>query len=128
MVFKEFIPEGSTIPRLQTAEDLEGGDLLLHDAEMEGMNMILLSILNEIYNSVDACTSAKDMWKRVERKRNSQQNMAFISENTSSTNDVSTAYSSSNSSGHNSQYEHTSSYSLLANQSSCPQLDHEDLE
>ncbi|GKF71929.1 hypothetical protein Tco_0208043 [Tanacetum coccineum] len=38
-----------------------------------------------------------------------QQNVAFVSENTSSTND-------------------TSSYSLLANQSSCPQLDHEDLE
>ncbi|GJU76906.1 retrovirus-related pol polyprotein from transposon TNT 1-94 [Tanacetum coccineum] len=34
---------------------------------MELMNMILLSIPNEIYNSVDACTSAKDMWKRVER-------------------------------------------------------------
>ncbi|GJX30689.1 ribonuclease H-like domain-containing protein [Tanacetum coccineum] len=45
-----------------------------------------------------------------------------------STNDVSTAYGVSNTSGHNSQYEHTSSYSLLANQSSCPQLDHEDLE
>ncbi|GJZ52911.1 hypothetical protein Tco_0607796 [Tanacetum coccineum] len=44
--------------------DLEGDDLLLHDAEMEVMNMILLSIPNEIYNSVDACTSAKDMWKR----------------------------------------------------------------
>ncbi|GKG37021.1 hypothetical protein Tco_0447194, partial [Tanacetum coccineum] len=28
----------------------------------------------------------------------------------------------------NSQYEHASSYSLLANQSSFPQLDHEDLE
>ncbi|GJY09348.1 integrase, catalytic region, zinc finger, CCHC-type containing protein [Tanacetum coccineum] len=65
--FKEFVPEGSTIPRLQTAKDLEGDDLLLHDAEMEVMNMILLSIPNEIYNSVDACTSAKDMWKRVER-------------------------------------------------------------
>ncbi|GJR42705.1 retrovirus-related pol polyprotein from transposon TNT 1-94 [Tanacetum coccineum] len=52
---------------LQTVEDLEGDDLLLHDAEMEVMNMILLSIPNEIYNSVDACTSAKDMWKRVER-------------------------------------------------------------
>ncbi|GJV55085.1 integrase, catalytic region, zinc finger, CCHC-type containing protein [Tanacetum coccineum] len=64
--FKIFTPEGSTIPRLQTAEDLEGDDLLLHDAEMEVMNMILLSIPNEIYNSVDACTSAKDMWKRVE--------------------------------------------------------------
>ncbi|GJT94437.1 hypothetical protein Tco_1089955 [Tanacetum coccineum] len=65
--FKNFVPEGSTIPRLQTAEDLEGDDLLLHDAEMEVMNMIILSIPNEIYNSVDACTSAKDMWKRVER-------------------------------------------------------------
>ncbi|GKA12161.1 retrovirus-related pol polyprotein from transposon TNT 1-94 [Tanacetum coccineum] len=80
--FKNFVPEGSTIPRLQTAKDLEGDDLLLHDAEMEDlevddlllhgaemevMNMILLSIPNEIYNSVDACTLAKDMWKRVER-------------------------------------------------------------
>ncbi|GJV24156.1 retrovirus-related pol polyprotein from transposon TNT 1-94 [Tanacetum coccineum] len=65
--FKNFLPEGSTIPRLQTIKDLEGDDLLLYDAEMELMNMILLSIPNEIYNSVDACTSAKDMWKRVER-------------------------------------------------------------
>ncbi|GJU75360.1 hypothetical protein Tco_1272430 [Tanacetum coccineum] len=62
-----FIPEGSTIPQFQTAKDLEGDDLLLHDAQMEVMNMILLSIPNEIYNSVDACISAKDMWKRVER-------------------------------------------------------------
>ncbi|GKA65940.1 retrovirus-related pol polyprotein from transposon TNT 1-94 [Tanacetum coccineum] len=30
------------------------------------MNLILLSIPNEIYNSVDACTTAKEMWKRVE--------------------------------------------------------------
>ncbi|GJR87751.1 DnaJ homolog subfamily C member 18 [Tanacetum coccineum] len=64
---KIFTPEGSIIPRLQTAEDLEGDDLLLHDAEIEVMNMILLSIPNEIYNYVDAYTSAKDMWKRVER-------------------------------------------------------------
>ncbi|GKB81411.1 hypothetical protein Tco_0948306, partial [Tanacetum coccineum] len=58
----------------------------------------------------------------------STQNVAFVSENTSSINDVSTAYGVSNTSGQNSQYEQTSSYSLLANQSSCPQLDHEDLE
>ncbi|GKB73758.1 hypothetical protein Tco_0935170 [Tanacetum coccineum] len=58
----------------------------------------------------------------------SPQNVAFVSENTSSTNDVSTAYCVPNPSGQNSQYEQTSSYSLLANQSSCPQLDHEDLE
>ncbi|GJW44398.1 ribonuclease H-like domain-containing protein [Tanacetum coccineum] len=47
---------------------------------------------------------------------------------THSTDEVSTAYSVPNPSGQNSQYEQTSSYSLLANQSSCPQLDHEDLE
>ncbi|GKD60123.1 hypothetical protein Tco_1297632, partial [Tanacetum coccineum] len=56
----------------------------------------------------------------------SNQNMTFVSENTSSTNEVSTAYDVSNSSGHKS--EHLSLYSFLANQSSCPQLDHEDLE
>ncbi|GJS97638.1 hypothetical protein Tco_0804606 [Tanacetum coccineum] len=58
----------------------------------------------------------------------SSQNVAFVSENTSSTNEVSTAYCVPNSSGQNSKFEQTSSYSLLANQSSCPQLDHEDLE
>ncbi|GKA49548.1 ribonuclease H-like domain-containing protein [Tanacetum coccineum] len=58
----------------------------------------------------------------------SPQNVAFVSENTSSTNEVITAYCVSNLSGQNSKYEQTSSYSLLANQSSCPQLDHEDLE
>ncbi|GJY38090.1 hypothetical protein Tco_0424454 [Tanacetum coccineum] len=63
-----YIPwASSSISRLQTVKDLEGDDLLLHDAEIEVMNMILLSIPNEIYNSIDACTSAKDMWKRVER-------------------------------------------------------------
>ncbi|GKC61133.1 hypothetical protein Tco_1088731 [Tanacetum coccineum] len=62
--FKNFVPKGSTIPRLQTTKDLEGDDLLLHDAEMEVMNMILLSILNEIYNSVDAYTSAKEKINR----------------------------------------------------------------
>ncbi|GKC45593.1 ribonuclease H-like domain-containing protein [Tanacetum coccineum] len=65
----------------------------------------------------------------------STQNMAFVSsESTSSTNDVSTAYGVSTSSGHNSQKEGSSSYtdelkySFFANQSSGPQLDHEDLE
>ncbi|GJT96199.1 ribonuclease H-like domain-containing protein [Tanacetum coccineum] len=58
----------------------------------------------------------------------SSQNVAFVSENTSSTNEVSTAYCVPNSSGQSSKFEQTSSYSFLANQSSCPQLDHEDLE
>ncbi|GKC76271.1 hypothetical protein Tco_1127045 [Tanacetum coccineum] len=62
-----FIPNNSTVPKLQTAEDLQGDALLHYDTEMELMNLILLSIPNDIYNSVDACTSAKDKWKRVER-------------------------------------------------------------
>ncbi|GJR07543.1 hypothetical protein Tco_0790195 [Tanacetum coccineum] len=65
------LERGSYIPwailKLQTAEDLQGDALLHYDAEMELMNLILLSIPNDIYNFVDACTSAKDMWKRVER-------------------------------------------------------------
>ncbi|GKD40637.1 putative reverse transcriptase domain-containing protein, partial [Tanacetum coccineum] len=65
--FQMFVPSDSTVPKLQTAKDLQGDALLHYDAEMELMNLILLSIPNEIYNSVDACTTAKEMWKRVER-------------------------------------------------------------
>ncbi|GJW84441.1 hypothetical protein Tco_0157586, partial [Tanacetum coccineum] len=60
-----FIPNNSTVLKLQTAEDLQGDALLHYDAETEIMNLILLSISNDFYNSVDACTLAKDMWKRV---------------------------------------------------------------
>ncbi|GKB74652.1 retrovirus-related pol polyprotein from transposon TNT 1-94 [Tanacetum coccineum] len=62
-----FIPNNSTVPKLKTVDDLQGDALLHYDTKMELMNLILLSILNDIYNFVDACTSAKDMWKRVER-------------------------------------------------------------
>ncbi|GJW19164.1 hypothetical protein Tco_0026600 [Tanacetum coccineum] len=65
--FQMFVPTGLTLPTLQTAKDLQGDELLHYDAEIELMNLILLSIPNEIYNSVDACTTAKEMWKRVER-------------------------------------------------------------
>nr|GEX08665.1 hypothetical protein [Tanacetum cinerariifolium] len=65
----------------------------------------------------------------------STQNVAFVSsDNTRCTNEVNTAYGVSTSSGHNSQKEGFSSYtddlmySFFANQSSGPQLDHEDLE
>ncbi|GJX01898.1 integrase, catalytic region, zinc finger, CCHC-type containing protein [Tanacetum coccineum] len=57
--FQMFVP---------TVEDLQGDELLHHDAEIELMNLSILSIPNEIYNSVDACTMAKEMWKRVERE------------------------------------------------------------
>ncbi|GJX83257.1 hypothetical protein Tco_0332738, partial [Tanacetum coccineum] len=36
--FEMFIPNNSTVPKLQTAEDLQGDALLHYDAEMELMN------------------------------------------------------------------------------------------
>ncbi|GKC32929.1 hypothetical protein Tco_1040223, partial [Tanacetum coccineum] len=54
--FEMFIPNNFIVSKLQTVEDLQGDVLLHYDAEMELMNLILLSIPNDIYNSVDACT------------------------------------------------------------------------
>ncbi|GJT58330.1 hypothetical protein Tco_0993384 [Tanacetum coccineum] len=65
-VFRNITPTGSTIPRFQDVEDLQGDDLLYYDTEMELMSMILLSFPNEIYNSVDSCKTAKEMWDHVE--------------------------------------------------------------
>ncbi|GJT47484.1 hypothetical protein Tco_0956199 [Tanacetum coccineum] len=53
--------------RLHEVMIIKADDLLYYDAEMELMNMILLSIPNEIYNSMDSCKTAKQMWDRVER-------------------------------------------------------------
>ncbi|GKA81880.1 hypothetical protein Tco_0788628 [Tanacetum coccineum] len=65
-VFRNITSTGSTIPRMQEVEDLQGYDLLYYDAEMELMKLILLSIPNKIYNSVDSCKTAKEIWDRVE--------------------------------------------------------------
>ncbi|GJX12341.1 hypothetical protein Tco_0204099 [Tanacetum coccineum] len=48
-------------------EDLRGDDLKHYEVEIEAMNLILISIPNDIYNSMDACTTAKAIWQRVER-------------------------------------------------------------
>ncbi|GJU56715.1 putative ribonuclease H-like domain-containing protein [Tanacetum coccineum] len=81
---------------------------------------------DDLYNNLRVFES--DIKGSTASSSSSSQNVAFVSENTSSTNEVSTAYCVPNLSGQNSKYEQPSSYSLLANQSSCPQLDHEDLE
>ncbi|GJV31276.1 retrovirus-related pol polyprotein from transposon TNT 1-94 [Tanacetum coccineum] len=52
---------------MQKEEDLRGDDLKHYEAEIEAMNLIVISIPNDIYNSVDACTTEKAMWQRVER-------------------------------------------------------------
>ncbi|GKC50292.1 hypothetical protein Tco_1073037 [Tanacetum coccineum] len=64
--FKEFAPSKSEPPRKQKEEDLKGDDLKHYEAEIEAMNLILISIPNDIYNSVDACATTQAMWQRVE--------------------------------------------------------------
>nr|GEV47090.1 hypothetical protein [Tanacetum cinerariifolium] len=54
-------------PREQKEDDLMVDDLKQYDADIEAMNLILISIPNDIYNSVDACENAKDIWDRVKR-------------------------------------------------------------
>ncbi|GKD54895.1 hypothetical protein Tco_1288282, partial [Tanacetum coccineum] len=49
--FEMFISNNSTVLKLQTAKDLQGDALLHYDAEIEIMNLILLFIPNDIYNS-----------------------------------------------------------------------------
>ncbi|GJY87642.1 hypothetical protein Tco_0502270 [Tanacetum coccineum] len=56
------LERGSQTPTLQTEDDLKH-----YEAETEAMNLILISIPNDIYNSVDACTTTQAMWQRVER-------------------------------------------------------------
>ncbi|GJV19223.1 hypothetical protein Tco_1368243 [Tanacetum coccineum] len=64
--FRFFTPSETEAPRMQKEEDLRGDDLKHYEAEIEAMNLILISISNNIYNFVDACTTAKAMWQRVE--------------------------------------------------------------
>ncbi|GJY66819.1 ribonuclease H-like domain-containing protein [Tanacetum coccineum] len=72
--------------------------------------------------------SLPSAWLQVSLIMRNKPGMDSLSFDDFSTNEVSTAYGVSNTSGHNSKHEQTSSYSLLASQSSCPQLDHEDLD
>ncbi|GJZ21714.1 hypothetical protein Tco_0558753 [Tanacetum coccineum] len=60
-----YIPWASHFRRIQTEDDLIGDNLKHYKAEIEAMNLILISILNDIYNSVDACTTTQAMWQRV---------------------------------------------------------------
>ncbi|GJU39775.1 hypothetical protein Tco_1192732 [Tanacetum coccineum] len=49
MLERDFTPPDSQPPRLQTKDDLTGDDLKHYRAEIEVMNLILISIPNDIY-------------------------------------------------------------------------------
>ncbi|GJU04592.1 hypothetical protein Tco_1121022 [Tanacetum coccineum] len=53
--------------RLENEDDLTGDGLKQYEADIEAMNWILISIPNDIYNSVDSCQTAREMSLRVER-------------------------------------------------------------
>ncbi|GJZ77277.1 hypothetical protein Tco_0641949 [Tanacetum coccineum] len=56
--FKEFTPSETKEPTMEKEEDLRGDDLKPYEAEIEAMNLDLISIPNDIYNSMDTCTTA----------------------------------------------------------------------
>ncbi|GJS86187.1 hypothetical protein Tco_0752728 [Tanacetum coccineum] len=57
-----YIPwTSSQTPTLRTKDDLTGDDLKHYEAEIEALNLILISIPNDIYNSVDASRLAKTL-------------------------------------------------------------------
>ncbi|GJR03853.1 hypothetical protein Tco_0526837 [Tanacetum coccineum] len=56
-----------TRPPMPEIDDLMGDDLKQYEADIKAMNLILISIPNDIYNSVDACANARDMRDRVKR-------------------------------------------------------------
>ncbi|GJR71820.1 retrovirus-related pol polyprotein from transposon TNT 1-94 [Tanacetum coccineum] len=57
----------SAAGRSQNEDDLMSDDLKRYEADIEAMNLILISIPKDIYNSVDACENARYMWHRVKR-------------------------------------------------------------
>ncbi|GKB31149.1 hypothetical protein Tco_0870550, partial [Tanacetum coccineum] len=82
-----------------------------------------------LYPTTDGIHKGYDRFQSLLSRARESFEQYFVSKKTPALpNDVSTAYGVSNASGHNSKLEQTSSYSLLASQSSCPQLDHEDLD
>ncbi|GKD13503.1 integrase, catalytic region, zinc finger, CCHC-type containing protein [Tanacetum coccineum] len=53
--------------RIETEDDLTGENLKQYEAEIEAMNLILISVPNDIYNSVDSHQTANEIWLRVKR-------------------------------------------------------------
>nr|GEW92446.1 hypothetical protein [Tanacetum cinerariifolium] len=61
--FRVFTPSDTDEPKMQTEEGLKRDDLKYYEAKIEAMNLILISIPNDMYKYVDACTTAKAMWE-----------------------------------------------------------------
>ncbi|GKE25951.1 hypothetical protein Tco_1441335, partial [Tanacetum coccineum] len=56
-----------TVPILEPISKMTEGDKKQYIADVRVMNYLLQAIPNDIYNSVDACKNAKEMWEQIKR-------------------------------------------------------------
>ncbi|GKD72473.1 hypothetical protein Tco_1330755 [Tanacetum coccineum] len=60
-------PLHPTVPMLEPLSKMTEGNKKQYIADVRVMNYLLQAIPNDIYNSVDACKNAKEMWERIKR-------------------------------------------------------------
>ncbi|GJV36894.1 hypothetical protein Tco_1409371 [Tanacetum coccineum] len=60
-------PTNPTVPVLEPFSKMTEGNKKQYIADIRVMNYLLEAIPNDIYNSVDACKNAKEMWERIKR-------------------------------------------------------------
>ncbi|GKB01041.1 putative RNA-directed DNA polymerase [Tanacetum coccineum] len=60
-------PTNPTVPILEPLSKMTEGNKKQYIADVRVMNYLLQAIPNDIYNSVDACKNAKEMWERIKR-------------------------------------------------------------
>nr|GEV98727.1 xylulose kinase-1 [Tanacetum cinerariifolium] len=116
-------------------------EVMARERERKERTTLLMALPEDHLAKFHKMADAKNTWEAIKSRfgttasSSNIHNVAFVSaENTSGTNDVSTAYSVSSLSVSKSQKEGSSSYtdevihSFFANQASAPQLDYDDLE
>ncbi|GJZ39672.1 integrase, catalytic region, zinc finger, CCHC-type containing protein [Tanacetum coccineum] len=60
-------PTNPTVPILEPLSKITEGKKKQYLVDVRVMNYLLQAIPNDIYNSVDACKNAKEMWERIKR-------------------------------------------------------------
>ncbi|GKA04253.1 hypothetical protein Tco_0677034 [Tanacetum coccineum] len=60
-------PDNDQEEILELLSKITAGNKSQHIANVKVMNYLLQAIPNEIYNLVDACKNAKEMWERIKR-------------------------------------------------------------
>ncbi|GJS64823.1 hypothetical protein Tco_0679387 [Tanacetum coccineum] len=60
-------PTNPTVPILEPLSKMTEGNKKQYIADVRVMNYLLQAIPNDIYNSVDACKNAKEMWEQIKR-------------------------------------------------------------